>query len=388
MNDVQRFSRARIAITTAFIINGFTVGTLYARVPDFKSQVNASNSALGIALLCIAIGVLFGLGFSGKNAAKYGSAPITHYATYALGLSLLVVGPVVNYLALCLSFVLFGFCLSTQDVAMNSHAIVLEHEADKRYMSTFHAMFSLGALSGGVVGGFIAQQNQTIMWQCAFVAMLIFLANFGVRNMFLSADLDKHAAENKKKTKRPILFLIVGLLGTCAAIGEGSAGDWGAILSRDTFNATPFVSTLPYICFSAAMVIGRLFGDRLATQYGPMKLIVGGGLIAGVGLGSGLLIGGIGGVIFGWLALGIGLATVVPMLFSQAGEIAKTRFEGQFAASEGVAMVSGIAYFGFLVGPPTLGFLGDHIGLRWAMLVPAVLALIMAFASPRVFRNK
>mgnify|MGYP000284709386 CR=1 FL=1 len=388
MSDLQRFSRARIAVTSAFIINGFTVGAFYARVPDFKSKLNATNSALGIALLCIAVGVLIGLGFSGKKAAKYGSAPVAHYATYALGLSLLVVGPVVNYVALCLSFVLFGFCLSTQDVAMNSHAIVLEHEANRRYMSTFHAMFSLGALSGGAVGGLLAQQNKTIMWQCAFITMLIFLANYFVRNWFLSADLDKQPAENKKKIKRPSIFLIVGLLGTCAAIGEGSAGDWGAILARDTFDATPFASTLPYICFSAAMVIGRLFGDRLASKYGPMKLIVGGGLIAGIGLGSGLLIGGIGGVIFGWLALGIGLSTVIPMLFSQAGEIAKTRFEGQFAASEGVAMVSGIAYFGFLVGPPTLGFLGDAIGLRWAMLVPAGLALIMALGSRPILGQK
>ena len=388
MSQLRQFSRARIAITTAFIINGATAGAFYARVPDFKRELGVTNSALGFALLCIAIGVLLGLGFSGRQSAKRGSAPVTHYASYALGLSLLLVGPVLNYVTLCLAFVVFGACLSTQDVAMNSHAIVLEHEADKRYMSTFHAMFSVGALFGGVLGGFLAQQDKTIMWQCAFLTTLIFIANFCVRNMFLPADLDKHPLEGKKKIKKPKLFLIVGLLGTCAAVGEGSAGDWGAILARDTFNASPFVSTLPYICFSAAMVIGRLFGDRAASKYGPMNLIVGGGLIAALGLGGGLLVGGIGGVIFGWLAAGIGLSTVIPMLFSQAGEIAKTRFEGQFAPSEGVAMVSGIAYFGFLVGPPTLGFLGDAIGLRWAMLVPALLALVMALGSRPVLGNR
>ena len=388
MLDLEPYPRARIAITTAFIINGTTAGAFYARVPDFKRELGVNNSALGFALLCIAIGVLLGLGFSGKQSAKRGSAPVTHYATYALGLSLLLVGPVLNYATLCLAFVVFGACLSTQDVAMNSHAIVLEHEAGKRYMSTFHAMFSAGALFGGVLGGFLAQQEKTIMWQCAFLTMVIFIANFSVRNMFLPADLDKHPLEGKKKIKKPKLFLIVGLLGTCAAIGEGSAGDWGAILARDTFDATPFISTLPYICFSAAMVIGRLFGDRAASKYGPMNLIVGGGLIAGIGLGGGLLVGGIGGVIFGWLAAGIGLSIVIPMLFSQAGEIAKNRFEGQFAPSEGVAMVSGIAYFGFLVGPPTLGFLGDAIGLRWAMLVPAVLALVMALGSRPVLAKR
>jgi len=388
MSQIQQYSRARIAITTAFIINGTVIGALYARIPDIKEQLDISNSALGIALLCLPLGLLFGLGFSGKQSAKRGSAPVTYYSTYALAIALLIVGPVINYYTFCLTFVLFGACLATQDVAMNSHAIVLEHEADKRYMSTFHATFSMGALAGGLLGGFFAQQKTTIMWQSAFIAMLIFLANFFVRNMFLSADLDKHAVEGKKKIKRPKIFIIVGLLGTCAAIGEGSAGDWGAILARDTFNATPFISTLPYICFSAAMVIGRLFGDRLATKYGPMNLIIGGGTIAGVGLGGGLLVGGIGGVVFGWFAAGIGLSIVVPMLFTQAGEIAKTRFEGQFAPSEGVAIVSGIAYFGFLVGPPILGFLGDAIGLRWALMVPAILALLMAFGAKPVLSPK
>jgi MFS family permease len=388
MSQLSQYSKARIAITTAFIINGTVIGALYARIPDIKEQLDISNSALGIALLCLPLGLLFGLGFSGKQSAKRGSAPVTYYSTYALAIALLIVGPVINYYTFCLTFVLFGACLATQDVAMNSHAIVLEHEADKRYMSTFHATFSMGALAGGLLGGFFAQQKTTIMWQSAFIAMLIFLANFFVRNMFLSADLDKHAVEGKKKIKRPTIFIIVGLLGTCAAIGEGSAGDWGAILARDTFNATPFISTLPYICFSAAMVIGRLFGDRLATKYGPMNLIIGGGTIAGVGLGGGLLVGGIGGVVFGWFAAGIGLSIVVPMLFTQAGEIAKTRFEGQFAPSEGVAIVSGIAYFGFLVGPPVLGFLGDAIGLRWALMVPAILALLMAFGAKPVLSPK
>ena len=388
MSQIQQYSRARIAITTAFIINGSMAGTFYSRIADIKEEFDLSNSALGFALLVVSIGVLVGLGFSGKQSAKRGSAPVTFYATYALGAALLLVGTANNYITLCLTFLVLGACLAIQDVAMNSHAIVLEHEADKRYMSTFHAMFSLGALGGGVVGAWFSQQSIDLMQHVAFIAVLVFLANFCVRNWFLPAELDQHPLEGKKKIKKPKLFLIVGLLGLCAAIGEGSAGDWGAILARDTFDATPFVSTLPYICFSAAMVIGRLFGDRAASKYGPMNLIVGGGLIAGIGLGGGLLVGGIGGVIFGWLAAGIGLSTVIPMLFSQAGEIAKTRFEGQFAPSEGVAMVSGIAYFGFLVGPPPLGFLGDAIGLRWAMLVPAVLALVMALGSRPVLAKR
>ena len=377
-----------MAITTAFIINGSMAGTFYSRIADIKKDLSLSNSALGLALLAISVGVLFGLAFSGKQSAIHGSAPVVKYATYALGISFLAVGFAKSYAELIALFVVFGACLSTQDVAMNSHAIVLEHESGNRYMSRFHAMFSLGALGSGVLGGWFSQNNVSLITHLAFIAFLVFVFNFSVRNWFLPADLDKHAFDGKKKIRRPRIFFIIGLLGLCGSIGEGSAGDWGAILSRDTFNATPFLSTIPYIAFSAMMVTSRLFGDRLATRFGPLALIVGGGTIAGLGLAGGLIVGGIGGVIFGWFAMGIGLATVIPMLFSQAGEIAKTRFDGQFAPSEGVAMVSGIAYFGFLVGPPTMGFLGDAIGLRWAMLVPAGLAAIMALGSRPILASK
>ena len=203
MSQLRQYSRARIAITTAFIINGSIAGTFYSRIADIKEQLDISNSLLGFALLTVSIGVLVGLGFSGKQSAKRGSAPVTFYATYALGAALLLVGAANNYFTLCLTFLVLGACLATQDVAMNSHAIVLEHEADKRYMSTFHATFSMGALAGGVIGGVFAQQKISIMAQCVILAALILVANFSVRAMFLPANLDIHAVEGKKKIKKP-----------------------------------------------------------------------------------------------------------------------------------------------------------------------------------------
>jgi MFS family permease len=388
MSQISQYSKTRIAITVAFIINGYVAGSFYARIADIKSRLEITNSALGIALLCIAIGVLIGLGFSGRQSAKRGSAPIVVASTYAIAVSVLIVGLTNSFITLCTAFVFFGACLSIQDVAMNSHAIVLEHEADKRYMSTFHAMFSIGTLSGGISGGVSSHYEISFLSQSLVIAILIVIANFFVRNSFLPATIDQHPLTKKKNIRRPKIFLVVGLLGLCAALSEGSAGDWGAVLARDTFDATPFISTLPYICFSAAMVIGRLMGDRLAAKFGPMKLIIGGGLIAGIGLASGLIVGGVGGVIFGWLAIGIGFSTVIPMLFSQAGEIAKSRPQLDFAPSEAVATVSGIAYFGFLAGPPLLGFLGDLIGLRWAMMIPAILAIAMALSARPVLGNK
>ena len=181
---------------------------------------------------------------------------------------------------------------------------------------------------------------------------------------------------------------MMGLLGMSASIGEGSAGDWGGVLARTTFHTSPFVGTLPYICFSITMVTGRFLGDRLAHKFGPGQLLFFGGLIAGTGLAAGLFVGGIGGEIFGWTLLGMGMCIVIPMIYSEAGTIAIHKFSGTIAPSEAVATVSGISYFGFVVGPPIMGYISEAITLRWAMLVPAALGLALAAGSRYVIRQE
>ena len=129
------------------------------------------------------------------------------------------------------------------------------------------------------------------------------------------------------------------------------------------------------------MVIGRFTGDRLASRFGARRLIILSGFISALGLSSGLLIGGIGGVILGWIFLAAGSSIVLPLIFSITGFMAKSRFADRMAPAEGMAMVSGIAYFGFLAGPPLIGLLADQISLRWAMLLPAALALCIALGT-------
>jgi MFS family permease len=374
-------------VTSAFLINGFIVGSFVTRIPDFKSSLNLSNSALGTALFCVALGVVGVLAIAGRATAKYGSSRIVLYTTVLAALSLPFVGYSPNFIFLCISLFFYGAFLAAQDVSMNTHAITLEHLSGNRYMSKFHGFFSLGALIGGFVGGLFAEANISPLiqelWICAGVLVITLI----FKNSWLPTSTDQIVRQPGKRKRRPRIIWLIGLLGLCAAIGEGAAADWGGILARDTFGASPFVSTIPYLAFSVTMVLGRFSGDFLAHKFGTKALITGGGFFAGGGLLLGLLFGGIWGVIFGWLALGVGLSIVIPMLFSEAGSIAKNKFDGQYSSAEAVATVSGIAYFGFLVGPPVIGFLADQINLRWAMLLPSVLALVMAVVSASIFRS-
>jgi MFS family permease len=193
---------------------------------------------------------------------------------------------------------------------------------------------------------------------------------------------------DEKPNKRPRKLIVLGLFGLGGAICEGAASDWGGVLARETFNASPFVATLPYILFSVMMVSGRLSGDWLANRFGIAKLLTWSGTLAGGGLILGLTLGNVYGVIIGWILLGAGVATVIPLIISVCGELANNEFSGTISAAESVALVTGVAYFGFVIGPPLLGFVADLFTLRIAMFIPASLALIIAFTAKRVVGNK
>jgi MFS family permease len=101
---------------------------------------------------------------------------------------------------------------------------------------------------------------------------------------------------------------------------------------------------------------------------------------------TGLVINSTAGAIFGWFWMGAGLSVAIPLLFSAAGSLANSRFAGQIAPAQAVAMVSGISYFGFIVGPPFIGFISDATSLHSAMFVPALLALTIV-ASARFAKS-
>ena len=388
ITDIE-IKRAHLGVTLSFFTLGLSAGNYVSRIPDLKSKLELSNSVLGICLLMMSLGVLVALGPIGKLAAKYGSSRTLVIATTALLLVAPAVGLAQSAVTLSAALFFFGMTVASQDVSMNTHGVTLEQKSGLRFMSRFHAFWSVGGLVGSIMGGLFAQAEIGVFLHFVSVSIVIAVITFYGSQLLLPAESDKHvyAEEHKVKRKKPPLILVMGLLGLAASIGEGSAGDWGGVLARETFGASHFVSTIPFIAFSFTMVVGRFFGDQLASKFGPNRILKVGGFIGGIGLAAGLLVGGSAGVICGWLFFGAALSAVIPLLFSAAGSMANKRFQGAISPAEAVAMISGISYFGFIVGPPLMGFLADVIPLRWAMLVPAFLAIVIS-ASSRIFTHE
>jgi MFS family permease len=388
VSQAVQISRARLGVTLSFLTHGFISSTFFARIPDYKSRLELSNTVLGFCLLASSVGVLVALGPVGKLAARKGSSAVLTKASYLLVVIAPLVGLSYNAISFAVTLFIFGVAIAAQDVCMNTHGVTLEQKSNSRYMGRFHAFWSVGGLTGAVTGGLAAQLKLSEFTHALIASVIVLAVVLKNNQRYLPGDEDKHVyEEGVKKKRKPRIIYIMGLLGLAGSIGEGSAGDWGGVLARETFGASQFIGTLPFIAYSFTMVVGRFFGDQLATKFGASRLLKVGGLLGGVGLAGGLIVGGTGGIIVGWFLFGLALSTVIPLLFSAAGAMANKRFQGTISPAEAVAMISGISYFGFIVGPPLMGFLADVMTLRWAMLVPAGLAIIIS-ASSRLFKSE
>ena len=130
--------------TSATINSGLSAGNFVSRIPDLKSKLELSNSVLGLSLLMMSLGVLVALGPVGKSAAKYGSSRTLVIATTALILVAPFVGLANSALTLSIALFFFGMTVASQDVSMNTHGVTLEQKSGNRYMSRFHAFWSVG----------------------------------------------------------------------------------------------------------------------------------------------------------------------------------------------------------------------------------------------------
>ncbi len=388
MNPSSLISRARLGVILSFLTHGFISSSFFARIPDYKARLELSNTVLGFCLLASSAGVLAALGPVGRLTAKRGSSAVLTKSSYLLVFVAPFVGLSFNAISFAVILFLFGVAIAAQDVSMNTHGVTLEQKSGARFMGRFHAFWSVGALLGAITGGIFAQLEVNEFIHALIVSIAVLALVIANNRRYLSGEEDKHIyEENVKRKKTPRLIYIMGLLGLAGSIGEGSAADWGGVLARETFGASQFVGTLPYIAYSFTMVVGRFYGDQLATKFGARRILKVGGLLGGAGLAGGLIVGGTSGVIVGWFLFGLALSTVIPLLFSAAGSMANKRFHGTISPAEAVAKISGISYFGFVVGPPLMGFLADVLTLRWAMLVPAMLAVIIS-ASSRIFKSE
>jgi MFS family permease len=241
---------------------------------------------------------------------------------------------------------------------MNGHASALEAERQTPIMSSFHAAWSLGGLSGAALGGAIQSAGLgvaagLVLPDLAIGALVLAGALFALR------DVGGPSSGSSFALPSAALLLLAGLA-FLSMVVEGAVADWSAVYLRSALVGRPGAAALGYSSFALAMAACRMVGDVSVRRLGSRRVVTLGGFIAAAGLGLVLGLPSVATACLGFVLLGIGLANIVPVIFSAAGR-------STAIPAVGVSMVATAGYAGFLVGPPLIGFSSGLFGLRGAL---------------------
>ena len=388
-----RLRRARLAVVAYFAVLGIASGDWLARIPAIKHGLGLSDGTLGVALLAASAGQVLAAILAGRIVRVAGSRIPIVLGGFCVGLIPITFGLVPSEAAFMACLFSFGLAGGLLDVAMNAQAVYVERAFGRPLMTSFHACYSFGALTGGLIGGAFAWAQ--IGPPANFATVGVPLACLALMSGRWLLPDESDAAEPAAapaapagEAARPLRAMltsplaVLGLLSLFSLLGEGAADGWSAVYLRDNLGTSAWFAAFGFASFSVTMAVGRLAGDRLALRFGPAALVTGGGLLAALGMAWALLSPVPAGTIAGFGVYGAGLSCIFPQLLSVVGAVRPGR------TASGIAAVAGMGYVGLLSGPVLIGGLASIAGLTVALGLPALLALGIAagaaVAMPRL----
>jgi MFS family permease len=375
--EQRSLGQVRVSVSLIFLIHGLIIATWASRIPAFQAQLHLSPAVLGRSLMMAAIGSVFAMPVAGWLINKFGSLSIVIGSTLGFGLALPLLAESSTVLTLSVALLFYGAMAGSMDVAMNTHAVMLEKRYQRHIMSSFHALFSLGGMAGSALGGLVASRTVPAgihFWVSGIALTAMSLLAF--RWLPLPS-----APENTAKVPSggtitwSVALGALALLAFSIMLVEGAIADWSAIYLRTAVLTGPGLAALGYAVFSGAMAGGRLTGDYLTGKLGRGPLVCYGALLAAAGLVFVLWFGNAGWALVGFACAGAGLATIIPNTFAAAGNLESS------APGPSLAVVTTAGYVGFLAGPPLIGFVAQLSSIRAALWILVVLSGLSAFAS-------
>ncbi|MDB5473126.1 MAG: transporter [Devosia sp.] len=365
----------QIKVFGAFFVYSFTMGSLYPRLPAIQDAMGVGEGGLGLALVGAALGTLISLTFAGKLIEAIGYRRTLLAALPLLALFYAIAAWAHSPLALFLLLLPVGLAIGCIELIINLEADRVEHAIGRRIMNRAHAFWSLGFFAAGITGSFIAQTGMSPQLHLALMIPIITLATLVVLGQFQPA---RHRSGGNTdagpRFARPTLAILV-LVVVClpAMILEGAGIDWSAIYMRDIFGAAPFWAGFAVALGAGTQAVTRFFADGFVERWSPV--LVARALLVVCGAGALL-------VFFaptalaaycGLALIGIGTSALFPLAMSAAAQ----RVDRPAAVN--VAALAQISFVSFLLGPPLLGFVAEHFGIRWAFGagIPLVLLALM-----------
>jgi MFS family permease len=379
---------AAVATFLVFGMNGLVFASWAARIPAVAETLEMGSGQIGSLLLCIAVGSLVALPSAGWIIGRIGTANAVRYAgllwgAAGVGVALSLMASAVVPMAICLFFL--GMGIGFWDVAQNIEGADVEHRLGRTIMPQFHAAFSGGAFLGALIGAGLSQlgvglPEHLLVIAVVAVALALIAPRYFIPHATAHVEVDGGAAAPAAKPAsawRDGRTLLIGVVVLGATLTEGAGNDWIAKAAVDGLHASESTGALLFALFVAAMTLMRFLGGRAIDRFGRVAVLRASMAAAALGLALFVFAGNLVLAAIGAALWGIGAALAFPMGMSAAADDPKH-------AAARVSVVSTIGYIAFLAGPPLIGYLGDHTGIRLALLAigaPILLALLLAGAA-------
>ncbi|MDK9498126.1 MFS transporter [Streptomyces katrae] len=372
--------RGAAALYAVFFLNGIVLASWAPRIPQVKEQLGLSDGLLGTALLGVALGSVPAMPAAGLLVNRFGSRPVARCAALVYAPAIALPGLAGSLTELLLGLAVLGASVGALDVAMNAHAVDLERRTGRARLSSFHGLFSAGALAGALLGTAAAAGGVGVRTQFTVSAVVgVAAAGLAVAALHPAAPPPPPPPRGRGGGHRgggAGRLLPLSALGLCVLLVEGVMTDWSSVYLADSLGAGPGPAGAGYAAFALAMTAGRLGGDRAAGRFGPVHVVRWGALSSTAGALVALLSGHPAVSVAAFCVVGLGISASFPLVVGGASRIPGA------PAGTAVATVSTTGYFAFLAGPPLIGFLASHSSLRTALfLVPALALAAAALAA-------
>jgi MFS family permease len=373
MSHLQQRCACRAAFTV-FFVAGLLPAAWSTRIPAITADLDLTEGALAVGILGLEAGAIVGLPAGAVLVARLGSRRALRIGFGGLALALLAIGSAADLAALAGALAVMALANSVVDVAMNVQGIELERRTGQPLLSGLHAGHPLGLVAGGVAGTAAVAAEMPVVAHFAVVAA-VGLALAGVATSWLVREQDQGPRPTFGLPDRRVLVL--GLLAFCAFALDGAAYNWSAVDLRIEHQASEALAAAAFTGFALALMIGRLFGDRLVARAGRARLVQVSAVVAGTGgalvvFGSSAALG-----LVGWALFGLGLATIAPTVLGAAPRTSDA------PPAVAIAAVTTVGYLGSFTGPPVIGLLAQATSLSTALLLLiAVAAALGALAKP------
>ncbi|MBD8606341.1 MFS transporter [Aeromicrobium sp. CFBP 8757] len=372
-----------------FFTNGVLFSALLPRYPELKAHFGLSDAQFGLTVVAFAAGAICAAATAAPLIRRWGATRVTWAGSIVLATTMAVAGGSPSVWVFAVALFAAGLTDAIVDAAQNVAGIAVEKSYGRSIINSLHAVWSLGAATGGVIGAVSAALdigigvqmvvNGTVWSIVALVASRLVTSGAAAQPVVVDALAPSAAAEAASPRAWRLLAPLV-LLAICGTLIEDIANNWAVLFMRDETSAPVAVAGLAVSVMIGAQFVGRLLGDRMTDRWGRESVARAGGVLIAVGMVVAATSPTAAVALAGFALAGFGSATLVPAAFAAADRVPG------LSPGTGVAMLGWLMRLGFLVTSPSVGALSDATDLRVALAIPigaGVVAAVIAHLASR-----